>query len=314
MARSHSLFALRWWYLTTASLAGLWLLSCSAVAHTAQGRGLGASLRHSMVAPDHGYQTQSPASRADRHARTASGPWQAGRERPHDHHQAAQQDDFTTSIMACCFCASASAGIGSNASRRGAVSRCCRRRYVCSASRGRRPLCRREERCKGALTFDFDACCDRIGTLGAKSPSMISRGEFGPISLRRILDLLDRFGVKSTFFIPGHSAVAFPEPTRMIRAGGPEIGHHGWVHENPAMLTPEQERHVLERGLEALDRIAGAPPVGYRSPETARSRYRCFWNTGLNTRAASWAAITRRIGAVSAMRCFWPAIVTIRFR
>ena len=117
-----------------------------------------------------------------------------------------------------------------------------------------------------ALTFDFDACCVWIGTLGAKSPSMISRGEFGPIALRRILDLLDRFGIKSTFFIPGHSAVAFPEPTRMIRAAGHEIGHHGWVHENPAMLTPEQERQVLERGLEALDRIAGARPVGYRSP------------------------------------------------
>ena len=42
--------------------------------------------------------------------------------------------------------------------------------------------------------------------------------------------------------------------------------NHGWVHENPAMLTPEQERHVLERGLETLDRIAGVRPVGYRSP------------------------------------------------
>ena len=56
---------------------------------------------------------------------------------------------------------------------------------------------------KVALTFDFDACCVWIGSLGAKSPSMISRGEFGPIALRRILDLLDRFGIKSTFFVPG---------------------------------------------------------------------------------------------------------------
>jgi len=60
-------------------------------------------------------------------------------------------------------------------------------------------------------------------------------------------------------------AVAFAEPTRMIRAAGHEIGHHGWVHENPAMLTPEPERYVLERGFEALDRIAGVRPVGYRS-------------------------------------------------
>jgi len=117
-----------------------------------------------------------------------------------------------------------------------------------------------------ALTFDFDACCVWIGSLGATSPSMVSRGEFGPIALRRILALLDRFGIKSTFFVPGHSALAFPEPTRSIAAAGHEIGHHGWVHENPRALTPEQERHVIERGLDALDRTVGVRPVGYRSP------------------------------------------------
>lgn len=117
-----------------------------------------------------------------------------------------------------------------------------------------------------ALTFDFDACCLWIGTFRTTSPSMISRGEFGPIALRRILHLLDQFGIKGTFFIPGHSALAFPEPTRMIHAAGHEIGHHGWVHENPTMLTPEEERRVMERGLEVLDRVAGVRPVGYRSP------------------------------------------------
>jgi peptidoglycan-N-acetylglucosamine deacetylase len=36
---------------------------------------------------------------------------------------------------------------------------------------------------KVALTFDFDACCVWIGTLGAKSPSMISRGEYLPAAV-----------------------------------------------------------------------------------------------------------------------------------
>src|SRR5436305_1570572 len=53
-----------------------------------------------------------------------------------------------------------------------------------------------------ALTFDFDACCAWIGSMGATSPSMVSRGEFGPIALRRVLALLDRYGVRATFFIP----------------------------------------------------------------------------------------------------------------
>ena len=41
-----------------------------------------------------------------------------------------------------------------------------------------------------ALTFDYDAYSVWIGTFAAKSPSMISRGEFGPQGVRRILQLL----------------------------------------------------------------------------------------------------------------------------
>lgn len=117
-----------------------------------------------------------------------------------------------------------------------------------------------------ALTFDFDAYSTWIGTFGATSPSMLSRGEFGPIGVRRILALLDRYKAKGTFFTPGHTALAFPDDVRRIRDGGHEIGHHGWVHENPCTLSPEEERVVLLRGLEALDKIAGVRPAGFRSP------------------------------------------------
>ena len=117
-----------------------------------------------------------------------------------------------------------------------------------------------------ALTFDFDACCAWIGSMGATSPSMVSRGEFGPIALRRILTMLDRYGIKSTFFIPGHSLLAYPDPSKAIKAAGHEIGHHGWIHENPLTLTPEQERAVIEKGLEVLDQVLGVRPAGYRSP------------------------------------------------
>ncbi len=117
-----------------------------------------------------------------------------------------------------------------------------------------------------ALTFDFDACCAWIGSMGATSPSMISRGEFGPIALRRILPMLDRYGIKSTFFIPGHSVLAHPEPSKAIKAAGHEIGHHGWVHENPVTLTPEREREVMEKGLQVLHQVLAVRPVGYRSP------------------------------------------------
>ncbi|MCC7009511.1 MAG: polysaccharide deacetylase [Acidobacteria bacterium] len=117
-----------------------------------------------------------------------------------------------------------------------------------------------------ALTFDYDAMSNWINTSGGKSPGMISRGEFGPIALRRVLALLESRGITTTFFVPGHTALAFPDTVKAIQAMGHEIGHHGWVHENPATLSPDEERRVLERGLDALQRVAGIRPVGYRSP------------------------------------------------
>jgi peptidoglycan/xylan/chitin deacetylase (PgdA/CDA1 family) len=117
-----------------------------------------------------------------------------------------------------------------------------------------------------ALTFDYDAFSVWIGSLDAKSPSMISRGELCPPGVRRILKLLDEYRIKGTFYVPGHTALAFPQTVVDIAAAGHEVGHHGWVHENPATATPERERWILEKGLEALDNVAGIRPVGYRSP------------------------------------------------
>jgi peptidoglycan/xylan/chitin deacetylase (PgdA/CDA1 family) len=116
------------------------------------------------------------------------------------------------------------------------------------------------------LSFDFDAISIWIGPYGATSPSMISRGEFGVIGVERILRLLDRFGIPATFFVTGHTAETYPESVRAIAQAGHEIGHHGYLHENPTTLSREQEGAVLERGFAALDRVANIRPVGYRSP------------------------------------------------
>ena len=124
------------------------------------------------------------------------------------------------------------------------------------------------------LTFDFDAISLWIGPMGATSPSMISRGEFGAVGLRRILDLLAANAIPATFFVTGHTAETYPEETRAIVADGHEIGHHGYLHENPSDLSLDEERRVLERGLQALDEICGVRPTGYRSPS---------WDNSVNT-------------------------------
>lgn len=115
------------------------------------------------------------------------------------------------------------------------------------------------------LSFDFDAMSQPIAT-GSRNPAQLSRGEYAVHVLPRILDLLHRHQAPSTFFVPGHTALAFPTVVREIVAAGHELGHHGWVHENPADFDLDGERRIVERALTALDEVAGVRPKGYRSP------------------------------------------------
>ena len=115
------------------------------------------------------------------------------------------------------------------------------------------------------LTFDFDAMSGFIAR-GLTTPTPISRGEFGVVGVRRILDLMKKYGIRATFFIPGTVIGTYPDACEAIVAGGHEIGHHGWSHVPPANLTREQEEEGLVRGNEAIQRISGQTARGYRSP------------------------------------------------
>ncbi|MGZ8212683.1 MAG: polysaccharide deacetylase family protein [Burkholderiales bacterium] len=116
------------------------------------------------------------------------------------------------------------------------------------------------------LTFDFDAISGWIAR-GMATPSVISRGEFGPnVALPRILELLKKYDLASTWFIPGHTLETYPQACERVAAAGYEIGHHGWTHRPPATLTREEEEEELVRAAEAIRRLTGRNPRGYRSP------------------------------------------------
>jgi peptidoglycan/xylan/chitin deacetylase (PgdA/CDA1 family) len=115
------------------------------------------------------------------------------------------------------------------------------------------------------LTFDFDAISGFIAR-GMMTPTPISRGEFGVMASQRILALLKRHEIATTWFIPGHTLESFPEPCRKVFAAGHEIGHHGWTHVPPASLTREQEEAGLVRANAAIRGLTGQDARGYRSP------------------------------------------------
>ncbi|MBC7638771.1 MAG: polysaccharide deacetylase [Rhodoferax sp.] len=96
---------------------------------------------------------------------------------------------------------------------------------------------------------------------------VMSHQAYGPlVGVPRLLALLERHGVRSTFFVPGYTAHRYPGVVRDIVAAGHEIAHHGYLHEQPSAMNAAQEVEALDRGLAALEEVAGVRPVGYRAP------------------------------------------------
>jgi peptidoglycan/xylan/chitin deacetylase (PgdA/CDA1 family) len=115
---------------------------------------------------------------------------------------------------------------------------------------------------------DVDAVAGWLGSYGGEdSPDDISRGVFaGEVGVPRLLNLFKKFGIKATWFVPGHSAETFPKQMKRVVDEGHEIGLHGYSHENPIAMTPEQEEKVLVKTIDILTKLAGKKPVGYVAP------------------------------------------------
>ena len=119
-----------------------------------------------------------------------------------------------------------------------------------------------------AFGIDLDAVGGWLGSYGGEdSPDDISRGLFaGEVGTPRLLKLFDKLGIKTTWFIPGHSIETFPEQTRKIVEAGHEVGLHGYSHENPIAMSPVQEEAVLTRCIELVTALTGKRPTGYVAP------------------------------------------------
>ena len=85
-----------------------------------------------------------------------------------------------------------------------------------------------------AFGIDVDAVAGWLGSYGGEnSPCDISRGLFaGEVGVPRLVKLFDRLGIRTSWFIPGHSIETFPEQCKLVVDAGHEIGMHGYSHEN----------------------------------------------------------------------------------
>lgn len=119
------------------------------------------------------------------------------------------------------------------------------------------------------LTFDVDAESVMLAAdeRNAGRASLMSHQRYGPeIGVPRLLAMLERLEVRATFFVPGATADRYPGALEAILEAGHEVGHHGYLHESLVGADEHAERRYLELGLQALERVGGVVPVGYRAP------------------------------------------------
>ncbi len=125
------------------------------------------------------------------------------------------------------------------------------------------------------LSFDVDNESYLLAG-GETSPTTLSAADFGAQEgLPRVLALLDKYRIPSSFFIPAVSALLHPEMIPAImKSGRHEIGVHGWIHEYPPALTSaDEEERLLNQAIEYLTKATGKRPVGYRAPAWAFSAH-----------------------------------------
>lgn len=121
-------------------------------------------------------------------------------------------------------------------------------------------------KCPVVLSFDVDAeFLWKVWLTRKPSPIDVSQGTYDvKVGVPRVLSMLRRQGIKSTFFVPGRVAEQYPEMVRGIAAEGHELAHHGYLHEDCSKLTVAEERRMLARGSRALKKVAGVEPRGAR--------------------------------------------------
>jgi len=88
-----------------------------------------------------------------------------------------------------------------------------------------------------------------------------------PSQTERILDILDKYGVKATFFMIGVNVENYPDAAREVARRGHEIGNHTYSHSHLRNLGESKMSNEIERCKDVLERVCECRPHLFRPPE-----------------------------------------------
>lgn len=81
-----------------------------------------------------------------------------------------------------------------------------------------------------------------------------------------LLDILDEYEVKSTFFLVKQWVDKYPDDVKEIAARGHDVGNHSSTHPHMAQLSAEQQVAEITDCNAAIEELTGSSPTLFRAP------------------------------------------------
>lgn len=100
------------------------------------------------------------------------------------------------------------------------------------------------------------------------SAALLCNVVWGTEYVGSMLDILDRYDAKATFFLGGQWAEENPDLVKRMVTDGHEIANHGYGHRHHAGMSLDANREEIEKAETAIEGITGiktdlfAPPYG----------------------------------------------------
>ncbi len=117
-----------------------------------------------------------------------------------------------------------------------------------------------------------------------------------PYYTPQILDILQQYGVKATFFCIGRQVAAYPRLVRRAYEAGHVIGNHSWDHPDIGILSTADICKQLNRTSDAIQAVIGERSTFFRPPYGSLSRQVLIQTSRLglitimwNDKAEDWA-------------------------
>ena len=88
-----------------------------------------------------------------------------------------------------------------------------------------------------------------------------------PRLTHRILEILERYGVKATFFMVGVNVTNYPDAAKAVLAAGHEVGNHTYTHAHVQSMSEDDLFRELNMCEDALDALCGYRPRLFRPPQ-----------------------------------------------